>query len=106
VLNKVLPSYFLDSAAAESATVMGRDADRLATELGAVDVELGPPDVLARVLREVGESFLNYRVVATREAEQQKELAIVPEIVCSAPFFETDIYDLAGLLRLGERIWR
>jgi len=36
-----------------------------------------------------------------REAEQQKELGRAPDIVASAPFFDTDIYDLAGLLRLG-----
>ena len=112
VLNKVLPSYFLDGPAAEAAAAMGRDADRLASALTRDDdrrdesTRLGSPDVVARVLGEVGESFLNYRIVATREAEQQKELALVPDIVCSAPFFETDIYDLAGLLRLGERIWR
>ena len=62
--------------------------------------------MVARVLREVGESFLNYRVVATREAEQQAELARKPEIVASVPYFESDIFDLAGLLRLGEQIWR
>jgi hypothetical protein len=58
------------------------------------------------VLREVGASFLNYRVVATREAEQQTEMAHVPDIVATVPFFETDIYDLAGLLRLGASFWR
>jgi hypothetical protein len=30
----------------------------------------------------------------------------VPDVVVSAPFFDTDIFDLAGLLRLGETIWR
>ena len=34
--------------------------------------------VLERVLREVGESFLNYQVVATREAEPRAELASHP----------------------------
>ena len=62
--------------------------------------------MVARVLREVGESFLNYRVVATREAEQRAELARKPEIVASVPYFDADICDLAGLLRLGEQIWR
>jgi hypothetical protein len=61
---------------------------------------------VARVLHEIGASFLNYRVVATREAEQQQELAHVPDIVASIPFFDTDIFDLAGLLMLGERFWR
>lgn len=108
VLNKVLPPYLLDEDAAFAATSMCREADRLAgafaadTELGA----LGPPDHVARVLREVGESFLNYRVVATREAEQQKELGRVPDIVATAPFFDNDIADLDGLLQMGRHIWR
>ncbi len=62
--------------------------------------------MVARVLREVGESFLNYRVLATREAEQRAELSRKPELVASVPYFDADIHDLAGLLRLGEQIWR
>jgi hypothetical protein len=45
-------------------------------------------------------------VVATREVEQRNEMAHVPDIVATVPFFETDIYDLAGLLRLGQSFWR
>jgi anion-transporting ArsA/GET3 family ATPase len=109
VLNKVLPAYFLDADAASAAEALVRKAPPLAAELvgdaGSPLATDDPADV-ERVLREVGESFLNYRVVATREAEQQNELARAPDIVASAPFFDTDIYDLAGLLRMGERIWR
>jgi anion-transporting ArsA/GET3 family ATPase len=104
VLNKVLPAYFLDDEAAAAAEVLCRKADPIAAEVAGASV--GEVGQVARVLREVGESFLNYRVVATREAEQRKELGRVPEVVASAPFFDTDIFDLAGLLRLGERIWR
>lgn len=104
VLNKVLPPYFLDDDAAAVAEVLCRKADPIAAELA--EAGAGESEQVARVLREVGESFLNYRVVATREAEQRKELGRVPEVVAAAPFFETDIYDLAGLLRLGDRIWR
>ena len=50
-------------------------------------------------------SFCNFEVVARREAEQRAELALTPEVVVTVPFFEIDIYDLAGLLRLGERMW-
>ena len=60
---------------------------------------------MTRVLREVGESFLNFGVVAKREAEQRAELATRPDVVVAVPFFETDIYDLAGLLRLGRTLW-
>jgi anion-transporting ArsA/GET3 family ATPase len=73
VLNKVLPGYLLDDAAAAAAEVLCRRAQPIAAEVA--DPALGAPEHIARVLTEVGESFLNYRVVATREAEQRKELA-------------------------------
>jgi anion-transporting ArsA/GET3 family ATPase len=103
VLNKVLPSYFLDGDATRAAQRLDTDAAAVAEALPA---ELGSTKQVARVLHEIGASFLNYRVVATREAEQQQELAQVPDIVASIPFFDTDIFDLAGLLMLGERFWR
>ena len=89
-----------------SAEVLCRKARRRSRPSCPPRLGAGESDQVARVLREVGESFLNYRVVATREAEQRKELGRVPDVVAAAPFFETDIYDLAGLLRLGDRIWR
>ncbi len=57
------------------------------------------------MLTEVAESFLNFQVVARREAEQQAELSVAPDVLATVPFFDTDIFDLAGLLRLGEQIW-
>ena len=44
-------------------------------------------------------------MVAKREAEQRAELAARPDVVVTVPFFDTDIYDLAGLLRLGQALW-
>jgi hypothetical protein len=58
------------------------------------------------VLREVGESFLNFQVVAKREAEIRAELAATPDVVATVPYFDTDIYDLQGLVRMGDKIWR
>ena len=66
----------------------------------------GDAEVEARVLEEVAESFLNYRVVATREAEQRAELAAHAELVASVPSLRDDIHDLAGLLAMGEQFWR
>jgi anion-transporting ArsA/GET3 family ATPase len=103
VLNKVLPSYFLDPDATASAQRLDTDALAVAESLPPT---IGATKQVGRVLHEVGASFLNYRVVATREAEQQKELAHVPDVVATVPFFDTDIYDLRGLLMLGERFWR
>ncbi len=103
VLNKVLPAYFTDRGATSVARALAKDPAAIAALLAP---DLGDPALLERVLREVGESFLNYRVVATREAETRAELSRQPETVVAVPFFESDIYDLAGLLRLGEQIWR
>jgi anion-transporting ArsA/GET3 family ATPase len=102
VLNKVLPDWFLDAAATDAAKQMVADAPKLAEQLPLG----GSPEQVARVLHEVGESFLNFQVVAKREAEIRAELSAVPDVVASVPYFDHDITDLAGLLRLGEQIWR
>ena len=67
---------------------------------------VGDPAQLARVLGEVGESFLNFQVVAAREAEQRAELSSHADVVATVPFADHDITDLAGLLELGEALWR
>jgi hypothetical protein len=58
------------------------------------------------VLSTIGESFLNYQVVAKREAEQRAGLARTPDVVAAVPYFDADIHDLSGLLQLGDQIWR
>jgi anion-transporting ArsA/GET3 family ATPase len=102
VLNKVLPSYLLDEDAARVAGLMQKQAGELAAKLGK---DLGDAALVRRVLVEIAESFLRFQVVAQREAEQRAELSVAPDVVATVPYFEVDIYDLAGLLRLGERIW-
>ena len=107
VLNKVLPRFLLEPDATDAARRLAHGGAELAGPLAA---ELDPPvddaATLGRVLTEVGESFLNYQVVARREAEQRSELAATPEVTVSVPFFDDDIHSLPGLLRLGDRIWR
>ena len=103
VLNKVLPTWFLDDGTTAAAKAVCADADQLGKLLPDT---LGPSEQVARVLREVGESFLNFQVVAKREAEMRAELSAAPEVVASVPYFDHDITDLAGLLQLGEQIWR
>jgi anion-transporting ArsA/GET3 family ATPase len=103
VLNKVLPDYFDDEAASQRATII---IDR-APELGAKVADATGLDAaqVERVLAEVGESFCNFGVVAQREASQRAELSKAPSVVAAVPYFETDIYDLEGLLRLGDKFW-
>ena len=103
VLNKVLPALFLDDGATVAAKALSNDGAKLAE---VVPESVGPRDQVARVLHEVGESFLNFQVVAKREAEIRAELSAAPEVVASVPYFDHDITDLAGLLQLGEKIWR
>jgi anion-transporting ArsA/GET3 family ATPase len=103
VLNKVLPTYLRSTEATGVAQRFCAEAESLAKAVGE---DVGPTDAVARVIREVGNSFLNYQVVATREAEQRAELARTPEVVASVPYFDADIHDLAGLIRLGEAAWR
>lgn len=105
VLNKVLPDYLLDDAAERRAVLLCDDGPELAASSGMPASLEVDESQLARVLSEVGENFRNFAVVARREAAQRKELAARPDVVASVPEFDTDIHDLPGLLRLGEKIW-
>ncbi|MGI8709750.1 MAG: ArsA family ATPase [Acidimicrobiales bacterium] len=102
VLNKVLPAYLRRTATTGVARRLCADAGELAAAVG----DAGDADDIARVLSTVGESFLNYQVVAKREAEQRADLARTPDVVAAVPYFDSDIHDLAGLLELGEQIGR
>jgi anion-transporting ArsA/GET3 family ATPase len=103
VLNKVLPTDLLAPAGYDAAMRLQSDADGLAARLRAsVPVD---EQQLARVLREVGRSFLDYRVAAQREAEQRAELGQRAELTVSAPHLDVDVTDLGGLLALAGQIW-
>jgi hypothetical protein len=54
----------------------------------------------------VGQSFLNFSVVAAREAATRAELGAGPAVVAIVPYQDSDIYDLDGLRRLGASLWR
>jgi anion-transporting ArsA/GET3 family ATPase len=99
VLNKVLPEYLRDPRADKLAQSMVGRAAELADGL------TDDPVVAGRVLGEVAESFLNFGVVARREAEQQAELKGAPDVLVTVPFYDADIYDMGGLLELGAHVW-
>ena len=62
-------------------------------------------DAMQGVLREIAESYLNYHVVAAREAEQLAELTVASELVVRVPALERDISSLADVLEVGRHIW-
>ncbi|HXW38523.1 MAG TPA: ArsA-related P-loop ATPase [Acidimicrobiales bacterium] len=109
VLNKVLPGYLLDAGARAVAEAMrersGELGRELAPSLAAIGSGLDDPAQIVRVMDEVAESFLNFEVVARREMEERESLSAAPEVLATVPFFDTDIFDLSGLVRLGEQIW-
>ena len=106
VLNKVLPDWFRDREATVVAQRLCAEAGPLAETVAAAGAPPLDTTALARVLGEVGESYLNFQVVATREAEQRAELAADTDVVATVPYADHDITDLAGLLELGESLWR
>jgi anion-transporting ArsA/GET3 family ATPase len=103
VMNKVLPAYLLDKEASATATRLCDDAPGVAA---ALPEAIGDRKDVERVLHEIGASFLNFQVVAKRESEQRSELASAADVVATVPYFDTDIYDLSGLLQLGAAVWR
>ena len=106
VLNKVLPGWFGDREATAVAQRLCAESGPLAETVAAAGDPPLDATALARVLGEVGESYLNFQVVATREAEQRAELAADTDVVATVPYADHDITDLAGLLELGESLWR
>lgn len=106
VLNKTFPSYLLAADGAQAAAKLCSDSDQIAAELDPQGhANLDDPSRTSRVLHTIGESFHNYAVVAKREAELQAELRQVPDVVANVPNFDADIYDLAGLARIGEHLF-
>lgn len=110
IFNKTLPPYLLDRSAGERAERLKESNSDLAKQLaegaeGKDPVVDASPQVLGRVLSEVGENFRNFGIVARREEAQRREMGMSPEVVATAPEFDSDIHDLTGLLELGERVW-
>ncbi|CAN5504843.1 ArsA family ATPase [soil metagenome] len=112
ILNKVLPPYLMSRKGADAARLLTKQGPEVAAAVAPTLV--GPSAAtedqlekhLSHMLTEIGSSFLNYQVVARREAEQRTELSSSPDLTLSVPYFEEDIHSLAGLLQLGEKIWR
>ncbi len=102
VCNRMLPDYFTERAGAQAAEAMKTDAAALATVMAH---RVADRDAMQGVLREIAESYLNYHVVAAREAEQLAELTVASELVVRVPALERDISSLADVLEVGRHIW-
>jgi anion-transporting ArsA/GET3 family ATPase len=105
VLNRALPDYLRAQAGNAAAGRLISDAAPLANRLATDTPGLADAARTARVLRTIGESYRNFSVVATREAELRAELARAPELVSTVPNFEVDIHDVSGLAAIAEHLF-
>jgi anion-transporting ArsA/GET3 family ATPase len=101
ILNKTLPDSLLDPDGARAAATFCDQSGPIAAALA----DLGSPALAdasrnARVLKTIGESYVNFSVVAMREAELRTELARVPDVVVRVPGFEHDISDVESLVAI------
>jgi anion-transporting ArsA/GET3 family ATPase len=105
VLNRVLPTYLLDSGSGQRASKLASEAGVLAGSLCSGALAGCDPGLVERVLREVGTNFINMSVVAKREASERSELGLSPSVVATVPEMPEDVHDLAGVLEVGRHIW-
>jgi anion-transporting ArsA/GET3 family ATPase len=102
VCNKVLPGYLRDPDATLAAEAMhGRAAELSVPIAPLLPASMRAPEQVARVLDEIGTSFANFQLVALREADLLAQMAASHDVSATVPYFDTDITDLAGVLRLG-----
>ncbi|MGZ6909277.1 MAG: ArsA family ATPase [Acidimicrobiia bacterium] len=97
VLNKTLPRDVFTTAGAQAAARLRADATAIAADLA----DVADPEAAARVLDTIGTAFENFAVVARREEELRKELAVRPDVVVDVPTFAEEISDLGGLTRIA-----
>jgi anion-transporting ArsA/GET3 family ATPase len=102
VLNRTLPDTFLDPQNFSAAQALAKDPQGAAA---AVAGSPGDEPTYTRVLQTIGESYLNFSVVARREAELRSGLAVAPDMVLRVPYFESDISDLGGLVRIADHLF-
>ena len=106
VVNRTLPATLRQPAAAKSAKALAAAVTQPSTVDTVARAAGTDPAMTAAVLTEVATRFHESSVVAKREAERRGELAALSPLVASAPVLEADIRDLAGLLELGNHLWR
>lgn len=104
VLNRVLPDNLRRRAAGSAARRLADSSGPVAETLVGTAPGLTDAAMIARVLTEVGERFLDHRLSAMRQSELRRELQEVPELTSAVPVFTQDISDLAGLARMADHL--
>ncbi len=99
VFNKVLPDVLTHPDAELAARMLTSKGEELASNLDE-DEKLA-----ARVLHEVGTSFVDFAQVARTERRIRQGFHLVCDLVCSVPYFDGDVADLEGLARLSKALF-
>jgi len=102
VLNKTLPTLLLERGALRDAEAVRADPGAVAAK---VPQRVGSPKVVGHVLDEMASRYLDYRVLAKREAELRESLASKVGVVASVPYLEDDVSDLGGLVEMARHLW-
>lgn len=102
VFNRALPSYLRDRDARVAAERMRDDADAL---VAALKVAERDRSAFADVLREIADSFLGYRALATRQAEQLAEFKAASDVTLLVPALERGVVSIADIVELGQGLW-
>ncbi len=99
VLNRVLPGFLSNRRAATSARTLVREAEQLGARFDPAD-----PALTARVLGEIGESFLDYGIAAARQQDLRADLSQIPQTLASVPYLASDVVDIGGLASIAAEL--
>jgi len=105
VVNRVLPDTLRGDDGRRAARALRDAPDELLTALAEVAPVLADKQATARVLRTAADTFRDFAVVATREAELRAELDRGPKVLATVPALEDDVHDVAGLAQIGEALF-
>jgi anion-transporting ArsA/GET3 family ATPase len=102
VFNRVLPDYLRDRDARVTAERLRDEADDLAASMKIAERDRA---AFADVLREIADSFLGYRALATRQAEQLAEFGSASELTLLVPALEEGVSSISDIVELGRQLW-
>jgi anion-transporting ArsA/GET3 family ATPase len=102
VFNRALPAYLRDREARIAAERLRDEADELVATLKIAERDRS---AFADVLREIADSFLGYRALATRQAEQLAEFNSASELTLLVPALERGVTSVDDIVELGQRLW-